>query len=316
MSEYNTVSKREESPVVVPAGPDFQPVGPTRLGGVIALVLLCAGFFPVLLDWFRIAMGSDLHSHVVIIPLVSIYLLFKGRDGLAWLSKPSPVAGGAVMLIAGAALGWVSLTTPAWDGVDLTALKMLSFVALLWGICLMFLGSRWVWSGVFPLGFLLFMIPLPGPVVEGLERFLMVLTAQLSEILFLIGGIPVFRSGQVLELPGMVLEVAQECSGIRSSWVLFITSVLGAYMFLPTATRRLALVAAVLPVAILRNAVRIWVIGWLCVNYGPDMIDGWIHRRGGPVFFAASLVPLFLIAWCLGRRKAGVMVHGSAASVR
>jgi exosortase/archaeosortase family protein len=74
-------------------------------------------------------------------------------------------------------------------------------------------------------------------------------------------------------------------------------------MFLPTTPRRIMLVAAVLPLAILRNAVRIFVIGWLCVHQGPEMIDSWIHRKGGPVFFAASLVPLFLLAWWLRKRK-------------
>lgn len=309
MSNHHPVKNREESPVATTVDwGEERFTGSKRLcGGVFALFLLCAAFLPVLVDWFRIAMGSDLHSHVVIIPLVSIYLLFTGRDELARGSKASPLLGATVILIGVAAVGgWVFLSASAWSEVDLMALKMLSFVVLLWGIAAMFLGIRWVGSALFPLGFLLFMIPLPDLVVQGLERLLMVLSAQLSESLFSIGGIPVFRNGQVLELPGMILEVAEECSGIRSSWVLFITSVLGAYMFLPTATRRLSLVAAVLPVAILRNGIRIFVIGWLCVHHGPEMIDSWIHRRGGPVFFAASLVPLFLIAWCLRKRKARV----------
>lgn len=304
MSEYHPVSGGEQSPGRISVDRGFVSMGNKRLrGAAVALGVLCAAFFPVFLDWFRIAMGSDLHSHVVIIPLVTIYLLYTGRDGLTWLSRPAPIAGAALILLAGAAFVWVLLAAPAWSEVDLIALKMLSFVGLLWGIGFLFLGSAWMSSALFSLGFLLFMIPLPDPAVLGLEQFLMVLSAQLSEVLFSLGGIPVFRSGQLLELPGIMLEVAQECSGIRSSFVLFITSVLAAYLFLPTTPRRLILIAAVLPLAILRNSARIFVIGWLCVNYGPEMIDSWIHHRGGPVFFAASLVPLFLIGWCLRKRK-------------
>jgi exosortase C (VPDSG-CTERM-specific) len=311
MSEYPIASNRETYPEVTSVEGGERRISPKRIrAGVIAFVLLCAAFFPVLLDWFRVAMGSDLHSHVVIIPLVTIYLLYTGRDELAWHSKASPIAGGVLLLMAGAALGWVIFAAPAWSEVDLVALKIMAFVGAVWGISLIILGVDWVRSAMFSLGFLLFMIPLPDFAVIGVERFLMVLSAHLSETLFSIGGIPVFRSGQVLELPGMVLEVAQECSGIRSSWVLFITSVLAAYLFLPTTPRRLILVAAVLPLAVLRNSVRIFVIGWLCVNYGPHMIDSWIHHRGGPVFFAASLVPLFLIGWFLRKRK-GRPDHGA-----
>jgi len=63
------------------------------------------------------------------------------------------------------------------------------------------------------------------------------------------------------------------------------------------------LVALVLPLGVLRNAFRIVVIGLLCVNIGPHMIDSAIHRRGGPLFFALSLIPLFLAAMWLHRQE-------------
>ncbi|MBC7980051.1 MAG: exosortase [Armatimonadetes bacterium] len=270
-------------------------------------------FIPVFQDWFKVAMESDLHSHVILIPLVSAYLLVTDRKDLAWDSKPSPVAGSGMLLLAGVVFGWLLLSNPPWSEVDLTAVKMLSLVGFLWGIGLMFAGSRWMRSAIFPMGFLLFMIPLPDLAVEQLEHLLMVMSARLAEIIFAASGIPIFRNGQLLELPGVVLKVAQECSGIRSSWVLFITSVLAAYLFLPTMPRRIALVAVVLPLGVLRNAVRIYVIGWLCVNLGPEMIDSWIHRKGGPVFFAVSLVPLFVIAWWLRSRKTVRIANGRAA---
>jgi exosortase/archaeosortase family protein len=106
-------------------------------------------------------------------------------------------------------------------------------------------------------------------------------------------------------LPNIALRVAQECSGIRSSWVLFITSVLASYLFLRSPWRRAVLVLFIFPLAILRNGFRIMVIGLLCVHIGPEMIHSIIHRRGGPLFFALSLIPLFLLPWWLwrGERK-------------
>jgi len=106
-------------------------------------------------------------------------------------------------------------------------------------------------------------------------------------------------------MPGIVLEVAQECSGIRSSWVLFITSLLASYLFLQSAWRRTFLVLFVLPLGVIRNAFRILVIALLCVHIGPEMINSAVHRRGGPLFFALSLIPLFILMWWLRRGDRG-----------
>ena len=111
------------------------------------------------------------------------------------------------------------------------------------------------------------------------------------------------RDGTVFELPGIVLRVAQECSGIRSSWVLLIAGLLASHLLLKTRWRRILLVAFVIPLGILRNGFRILVIGLLCVHVGPHMVNSIIHRRGGPFFFALSLVPLLLLLWWLRRQE-------------
>jgi exosortase len=126
----------------------------------------------------------------------------------------------------------------------------------------------------------------------------------MANLLFNLSGMPFLRAGQIFQLPNITLEVAQECSGIRSSLVLFITSILAANLFLNTTWRRLALVAIVIPLGILRNGFRILVIGLLCVHVGPQMIHSVIHRRGGPLFFVLSLVPLLLFLWLLRKGDA------------
>jgi exosortase/archaeosortase family protein len=74
-----------------------------------------------------------------------------------------------------------------------------------------------------------------------------------------------------------------------------ITSLLAGYLYLERPWQRAALAALVIPLGIVRNAFRIVTIGWLCTRHGPEMIDSPIHHRGGPVFFAVSLVPLFVM---------------------
>ena len=158
-------------------------------------------------------------------------------------------------------------------------------------------------AAAFPVGFLLFMVPLPDAAVHTLERASALASAEAAAMYFALAGTPLVRHGTTFELPGIVLEVARECSGIRSSWVLFITSVLASHLFLRSPWRRLVLVAFVIPLGILRNGFRILVIGLLCVHVGPHMIDSIIHRQGGPLFFVLSLIPLFLLLWWLRRAE-------------
>ena len=158
-------------------------------------------------------------------------------------------------------------------------------------------------GAIFPVTILLFAIPLPDAVVIEFERALMIASAEAADLLFSLAGTSVYRDGQVFQLPGFTLEVAQECSGIRSSWVLLITSLLISHLFLQSNWRRAVVVAAVIPLGILRNGFRVLVIGLLCDNYGPHMIDSFVHQRGGPVFFGLSLLPLFALLWWLRRRE-------------
>jgi exosortase/archaeosortase family protein len=97
--------------------------------------------------------------------------------------------------------------------------------------------------------------------------------------------------------------VAEECSGIRSTVVLFITSMVASFLFLQRPLHRFLLVAVVLPLAVLRNGFRIFTIAILCVHVGPHMIDSPIHHRGGPIFFALSLIPFLGWLWWLRRRE-------------
>jgi len=122
--------------------------------------------------------------------------------------------------------------------------------------------------------------------------------------MFRIAGTTVYREGLVFHLPSITMEVAPQCSGIRSSLVLFIVSLVGGQMFLNSNWRRLVLVLVVLPLALLRNGFRVFTLGELCEKIGPHMIDSWVHHRGGPIFFALSLIPFMGLVWWLMRGEA------------
>ncbi len=252
----------------------------------------------------RFALREDLYSHIVLIPFVSLYLVWVRRKALPPASAPArPWA--VLLLAAGAAViaGRIGLALAgtALAAEDSLAFTTLSFVLFFAGICCWFIGRQTLRAVLFPLAFLIFMVPLPSAVQDALETFLQHGSAEVAYGIFSLSGMPVLRNGLVFQLPGFSLEVAPQCSGIHSTLALFITSVLAGHLFLRTRWKQATLALAVIPLALLRNGFRIFVVGTLCVRIGPEMIDSYIHRHGGPIFFVLSLIPFVLVLLWLAK---------------
>ena len=268
-----------------------------------AIVLLVV-FGRSLLMLINYVAGSQLHSYILLVPFVSAYLLYLRRHELPKnYSTDRPLT--LVSLTPG--LGLLALTYSldfagrAPTNNDRIVLLTLSFLCCLAAGGFFFFGRPWMRAAAFPLAYLIFMVPMPDAMADALEMASKTAAAEVANVLFHLSGTPFLREGPIFQLPNITIEVAQECSGIRSSWVLFMTSILASNLFLKTPWRRFALIAFVIPLGILRNGFRILVIGLLCVNVGPEMIHSLIHRRGGPLFFALSLIPFLLALWWLRR---------------
>jgi exosortase C (VPDSG-CTERM-specific) len=276
----------------------YDAVPPRLLMFAVFALLLSLCFFGVFKSLTSLALHDELHSHVFLIPFIAIYILYIIRDQLPKNYRSSlpwailALTGGIAFLII------ASARHEYW----LPAI-MLSFVCFLSAGGFAFLGRLWMKAAAFPFAFLLFMVPLPDAFVRWLENASKLASADCASFFLHLTGTPVLRDGTIFQLPGIVIEVAQECSGIRSSWVLLIASVLAAYLFLRRPSNRLILVAVAIPLGVLRNGFRITVIGLLCVRFGPQMIHHPIHRNGGPLFFVLSLIPLVAILWLLRRNE-------------
>jgi exosortase C (VPDSG-CTERM-specific) len=265
------------------------------------IVLFTLGFFQPLSRLFQQSLASELNSYIPLVPLVSAYLIFAPRKRLVASYRSSIVAAIVMSALAAAAIGASVRMQGALSENDSLGLIVLAYVCILAAGGFLFLGSSWMALAAFPLAFLLFVIPLPDAAVYWIETTSVSASADVSYWLFRITGTPILRDGAVFALPGIVLQVAQECSGIHSTVVLFLTSLVAGHLFIQSPWRRLIFAAVVVPLAIVRNSVRILVIGLLCVYVGPDMIDSWIHHHGGPVFFVLSLAPLFVLLLWLRR---------------
>lgn len=294
--------------ISVPAGKlSFDPADRIRLRRfVLTSLVLLLGFSLPLYHLVSFALKSDLYSFIVIVPFISAYLVWIERERL-FPSGPAVPAGWTVLLAAGglALLGWaasVHLAGTATARVDSLALAMYSLVCLLGAAACCFLGRNSLRVVGFPLAFLVFLAPFPVAVEAGIETILQHGSSWFAHRFLDLAGMPTYRDGTFFQLPGFSMQVAPECSGIRSTLALFLTSLVAGQMFLRSPWSRAFLALIVLPIALVRNGFRVFVIGELCVQIGPHMIHSWVHRQGGPLFFALSLIPFSLILYFLFRR--------------
>ncbi|MBL7077195.1 MAG: archaeosortase/exosortase family protein [Kiritimatiellae bacterium] len=278
-----------------------------------AACLLCLIFHQVLFDLFRYSLGSNLYSHVLLVPFVSGWFVWQRRESLAivlhgplesnaglWRQLLAP--GMVLLLLVGL---WVTID-PLQFGVLLNRNDHLSLMVFIFVTCLLLLhvltlGRACFRASLFPLLFLYFMMPIPGWLLHWINVALQHATAFVLAGLLKLTGTPTFWNGLTFHLPGLTMEVAEECSGIRSTLVLLITALVGAMLFLRKPWKRSVLVASFFPIAALRNAARITTIAMLTIHVDPSYFHGPVHKQGGPPFFVLSLLPLFAIMIILRR---------------
>jgi exosortase C (VPDSG-CTERM-specific) len=267
----------------------------TKRFAVLGLVLTVAFGVP-LWTLLRFSLKSDFFSYIPLVPIISGYLIGLQRSRLPRVTMPT-WPGVASAAAAGVALlgvdGWLAHSGQSVDLSSYLALLTASYLFLLLAGAFYFFGVGLLSAISFPVAFLAFLIPPPMFLLDPTVAFFQHASAWTAVAMIKAAGTPVILENLDLRLPGIPLRVAPECSGIHSTMVLLMTSLLAGYMFLQSPWRRIVLVSVVVPLAILRNGFRIFVIGELCVHVGPQMIDSPIHHHGGPIFFALSLIPLF-----------------------
>lgn len=296
----NSVQEKPAEPVAKLRGASITPV--QRFG--LFVLLLSAAFCQSLGALIGSAVSSDLDSYVLLIPFVVAYLVYLKRDQLTRACRPSLGLAAVSMALGILALGVAWSQSRSGNSIsnhDLVTLQILAFVSWVIGGGFLFLGRDWMKQLAFPAGLLVFMAPLPDGMVDWLETGSKLASAEVAHLFFLATGTPVLRDGLVFQLPRIAIEVAQQCSGIRSSLILFITALLLAHLFLASTWRRCLFVALVIPLGLLRNGFRILTLGLLASYVDPAVLDSAIHKHGGPVFFALSLVPLAVLLWWLRR---------------
>ncbi len=272
----------------------------------LTLAFLCGlsliVWFRPLRDLFSLAAGDERYTHIFLIVPVTVTLLVQGwrrHDFTPEWCKP------AIWLLT---LSLGTLGVSFWgrlDGRPNSSLAGAMLALVVWWIASFTLcfGSRAFREFSFPLLFLFWVVPIPEILVDQVVSVLQRGSALVAHCLFYICGIPVLQEATTLQIPGLELEVAVECSSIRSSMLLLVTTVLLAHQFLRTPWRRWLAILLVVPLAIVKNGLRIATIGMLAIKVNFDFLTGRLHRQGGFVFLSLAIFGILAVIFILRRSE-------------
>jgi exosortase len=279
----------------------------TRSGQVRKLWLLYALFSLVCLLLFwqpvetvaQLCLTNENASHIALIPLIAGWLLFTDRRKLS-PDKPDFAASLVAFLLA-LLLVFLCSRSNALNASTKLAGYILALLLALTG------GFAAIWGRVqlkkmwFPFVFLLFAVPLPDFLLSRIIYALQAGSAAITESIFDLTGVPALRQGFVFHLPRVSIEIAQECSGIRSSIALLILTVLVSHFAFRPFWKKAAFVCAGLAMMVIKNGIRIATLTLLAIYVDPGFLFGKLHRQGGFLFFLLGLALLLPVFWLLRR---------------
>jgi exosortase len=276
----------------------------TRLPAPLSFVLLSG--VSLIVEWralastFSLALSRDEYTHILLVLPIVAALIFLDRH----LLKPSAKAGarwGLAFGLLSAAMAALSKWGPSFGPDTRLTLSMLAVVSWWAGAFVLCFGTLAARTFLFPLGFLLWMVPIPSFMLARIITFLQQWSAFTAELLFTVVGVPVSQDVFFLTIPGLTVEVAKECSSIRSSLMLVVTTMVLAQLLLRSFWRKALIVALAVPLSVAKNGLRIFTIAMLGTKVDPAYLTGRLHHQGGVIFLLIALVVIFLLLWILRR---------------
>ncbi len=227
-------------------------------------------------------------SHGFFIVPMALYMVWIKKEKLATMN-PSPSNQGLFIIFFG-----VMIHLAGHTGAELFLMRF-SMIVTLAGILVFFMGWTFLKALIIPVIFLILMIPIPAIIWNKLAFPLQLLAARLSSDLIQILQIPVFREGNILQLPNTSLEVVDACSGLRSLTSLIALTGLFAYIAPLTDFKKWVLFFSAIPIAVAVNVIRLTFTAAMAFWISPDMAHGFLHDVSGMFIFVGALALVYLV---------------------
>jgi exosortase A len=271
--------------------------GPGAAAIVIVAVLVVAVYHATFATLVRTWQSDENYSHGFLIPPVVAFLFFR-----EWRRMVGAISRGALWGLAVIVVALLGHVVSIRAGVFMT--QGYSFVLLLYGLALFLLGARATSRIWFPIGYIVFMLPMPPLVVNVLSFRLKLFAARIGSLIVSWLGIPLARSGMTIHLPSGSLRIADPCSGLRSLIALVALGALFAYLTRGNLWKRLVLFASAVPLAVVANIVRISLLCVVADVRGVDAALGFFHNFSGIILFLIAFAGLVIVRRLLGLGRA------------
>lgn len=269
---------------------------------LFSTIVLVIYYVPLRSLW-TLSFNDELYSHIFVIPLISAYFVCVNRRKV-FQNVDYSLNAGTVTLILGGVIYMLGLSQRDRLSQNDYLFLMTFSVVITWiGGFIIFYGMESFKTNLFPFLILFFMVPIPGLIVKEIISLLQIASTEVTYVIFKLTGVPIFREGFIFHLPGLSIEVAEQCSGIRSSIALSITSIIAGKIFLKAGCRRVFLALSVFPIAIMKNGLRIVTLSLLGAYVDERILSSLLHKRGGIPFFFLALSFLFGFLWLLRRSE-------------
>jgi exosortase len=255
---------------------------------ILAGILFLLAYLPTILwMWERWFVTDSYYSHGILVPFVSMFLIGQMYGELNQLKREESDWGLRLIVIG----LFIHLISSALRVYFTSGFSML---IVLYGLVLHFRGEAFFRKMLFPLLFLMFMVPLPMVVVANLSFQLKIFAAEISTSVLNNIRIPAIREGSIIKMHTAYVVVDDVCSGLRSLISLTALGSLFAYWIKGTMTRRVILFLSTIPIAIITNACRITFLSMISEIWGSDKATGFVHDMTGYMVFVLAFALLYI----------------------
>lgn len=256
------------------------------------------------------------YIQIITAPLICLFLIYSDRKRVFATARYSPRPGLPLFFLS-VLFCLICIRLGGTATIESLIAPMLSLFLLCQSVFVLYYGLTSWRAALYPLGCLLLVIPIPEAAMNWASTAYQQGSALASYAIFNMVGISALRNGNTFSIPGLDFNIAPECSGIRSGVAFLLVALVAGHMYLHSGWNRLFLTLATLPIAMVKNAIRIVVTTSLGAYVDRSYIDGPFHHQYGGIIFSPLdflfFVPLVLWLQRIERRAANLKASSGQA---